>query len=225
MTCFTHECRIIPQDTFHIPLRINNSFFLFHNKNLYKRRYGQSETILTGAHLKAAFGPTPGLLRGRFEKRVLNEIAYIWESKQPAQDSDEDRLILGPCFAEHILKIDNPNQGVANFKMELLDQKEKLIPMYLSEKQQKKLLTTNMIFLIMVKNSHYAVYMLDRYTNKVHVIDPVEVPRQEIDEENNLDYSSLNDVEANKFMDFFEGRKNKRLKESNLYHNHKLKVV
>ncbi|KAI5005348.1 hypothetical protein ZWY2020_032591 [Hordeum vulgare] len=172
----------------------------------------------------AAFGPTPGLLRGRFEKRVLNEIAYIWESKQPAQDSDEDRLILGPCFGEHILKIDNPNQGVANFKMELLDQKEKLSPMYLSEKQQKKLLTTNMIFLIMVKNSHYAVYMLDRYTNKVHVIDPVEVPRQEIDEENNLDYSSLNDVEANKFMDFFEGRKNKRLKESNLYHNHKLKV-
>ncbi|KAI4988514.1 hypothetical protein ZWY2020_030144 [Hordeum vulgare] len=67
--------------------------------------------------------------------QFMVQFAKYWNDQSLAKDDDELR---------HILKIDNPSQGVAKFKMELLDQKEQLIPLYLSEKQQKKFLTANM---------------------------------------------------------------------------------
>ncbi|KAI4975747.1 hypothetical protein ZWY2020_049354 [Hordeum vulgare] len=139
-----------------------------------------------------------------------------------AQDKSSGLTEMTDAQVEHILKIENHSQGVAKFKMELINQKEQLIPLYLSEKQQKKFLT---IFLIMEKSGHYIVYMLDKYTNKVHVIDPDEVPRKEIDEANNLDFSSLIEAEAIKAMDVIEAKKNKRIRDSNLFHIHKSKVL
>ena len=43
----------------------------------------------------------------------------------------------------------------------------------------------------MEQESHYAVYMLDKYTNKVHIIDPHEVSLKEIQEESDRNMSGL----------------------------------
>lgn len=156
---------------------------------------------------------------------MLNEIAHIWESRIPSQESDEDRIILGPSFAEHILKIKNHTLGVSKFKAELDKEKKQLFPLYLNEHQQQKLSTANMIFLIMDKESHYAVYMLDKYMNKVHIIDPHEVSLKEIQEESDANIYNLTNEEADKLFDIFDARKKKRERDTDAYHKHKLKIV
>ena len=71
------------------------------NIHIYSRTRTHSEsTYLIGASLKAVFGPRPAQKnkRDHIEKRVLDEIAEIWESRQASKQSH--RLILGPSVAE-----------------------------------------------------------------------------------------------------------------------------
>jgi hypothetical protein len=71
------------------------------SKTIFRRIRRESEsTQLTGAQLKAVFGPRPAQtnIPHHMEKRVLDDIAEIWESRQDSKQSD--RVILGPNFAE-----------------------------------------------------------------------------------------------------------------------------
>lgn len=72
-----------------------------HSKTIFRRIHrGSESTQLTGAQLKAVFGPRPTQtnIPRHMEKRVLDDITEIWESRQDSKESA--RVLLGPNFAE-----------------------------------------------------------------------------------------------------------------------------
>ena len=75
--------------------------FSYHSKIVFRRiRRDNESTQLTTDQLKAVFGPIPAQtnIPHHMEKRVLDDIAEIWESRQDSKQSDG--VILGPNFAE-----------------------------------------------------------------------------------------------------------------------------
>ena len=69
----------------------------------------------------------------------------------------------------------------------------KLLYIKLSSKQQ---VFCTQIFIPMEKDDHYVLYMLDKYKNKVHIIDPRETTLEEFEKEK-IDVDELEENEAN----------------------------
>nr|XP_020189335.2 uncharacterized protein LOC109774990 [Aegilops tauschii subsp. strangulata] len=190
----------------------------------WRIRRDSESTQLTGAQLKAIFGPRPAQtnIPHHMEKRVLDDIAEIWESRQDSKESD--RVILGPNFAEHILKLYKDKTTVAKFKSELQKTKNQLVPMYLKENQRKKLSTANMIFISMEKHDSYVLYVLDKYKHKVHIIDPREATPEEFEKEK-IDVDKLDPNEACRVLQEHEDAQKERERQFQEYHAHKLAIV
>ena len=72
----------------------------------------------------------------------------------------------------------------------------KLLYIKLSSKQQ---ICCSQIFIPLEKDHRYVLYMLDKYKNKVHIIDPRETTPEEFQKEK-VDMHNLHPLEADRIL-------------------------
>ena len=79
--------------------KISSTVLYVSRKVVFSRDQPQSKsTTLTGSNLKEIFGHANKKKCQEMEKKVLDELAEAWESKQTIHK--RHRLLLGPSFAE-----------------------------------------------------------------------------------------------------------------------------
>jgi hypothetical protein len=97
----------------------------------------------------------------------------------------------------------------------------KLLYIKLSSKQQ---IFCTQIFIPLEKDHRYVLYMLDKYKNKVHIIDPREATPEEFEKEK-VDIDHLDPFEADRILRENEQAEEERKIQFQEYHVHKSAIV
>ena len=97
----------------------------------------------------------------------------------------------------------------------------KLLYIKLSSKQQ---VFCTQIFIPMEKDDRYVLYVLDKYKNKVHIIDPRETTPEEFEKEK-IHIEKLSPEEASRVLQKNEDARKERERQFQEYHVHKTAIV
>lgn len=82
------------------------------------------------------------------------------------------------------------------------------------------------MFILLEKEHRYILFVLDRYTRKLQIIDPQEISLKEFKkEQEGVKLDDLDIYEANKAIEDMEAKKMKKENDHEKYHKHKFKVV